>query len=732
MALSPQGNQVEVPAWIQKVNQEDHQAESSHMPSYDEIMEMLDGIETGELENTCSAEQLDKITYYVAFLAKEGVLPDESEESLSLEDDIEKLLDGKENPYEYAFYHGAPRDFMIASAVVYNHRDVVLCKSWVQKQWKQTKKFCKKHKKAIIIGAAVVVAAAAIIVAVVAAPAVAAGAAAAGATGAAGAVSSSGSDKSDEKESESSSVSIEASPPTAAAEDAPTLKSTIDHQISSFKENIVEQKFFHPIEFSDHPQELSWEENGRTLGSIFAHDSLYNIQGQISSNPKLAGEIRDMQSKYSFVVPHGNRSSPATHFGIDRSFSTNYTDLYTRPDQKVNLNALSYQVRGENALESGYFKQAVRDLGKSIEFNPDNPIPYLERGVAHFGLGQYDRCLEDYHEFTIQFQKTYPLVVKDFSLGFAKGLPKGIYDSGEGIFLFISDLIVHPIHTGAQMFEALTMLATLTANAQWGAISEVLAPEIRQLVKDWHTIPSDQRGELAGYAFGKYGPDIVLPGALTKAVAKGVKGAREINQVCRNLQTVKKTLVLESVGGLKSGAKVAEVVQTSQRTIALGEELGYSAQHMTQLKQAGKLEGTLAKNTEWVFSDPAMRESYQLFEKAQDFLKPYKGFMTEVECRDLIHRAGVRTFPRPEGIPANFRVKISNGGAGMLYVHPKHTHTSVRVMPGKPNSPFPHQQETYVIQMKNGKILDKNNKVVPTDSPEAHIPIKEFVYIGVD
>jgi hypothetical protein len=62
-------------------------------------------------------------------------------------------------------------------------------------------------------------------------------------------------------------------------------------------------------------------------------------------------------------------------------------------------------------------------------------------------------------------------VVTDFSLGFAKGLPGGIYDSGEGIFLFVSDLIVHPIHTGAQMFEALTMLANLTATAEWGAIT---------------------------------------------------------------------------------------------------------------------------------------------------------------------------------------------------------------------------------------------------------------------
>ena len=176
--LYPHGNQTEVSGRVQKVNLENQQEEKSHIPSYDEIMHLLEDLESGELEKRCNANDLDKINQYLAFLAHEGVLPDDSEESLSLEDDIEELLNGEENPYQYAVYHGGPGDFMIASAFVYQDGDVVLCKSWVQKQWKNTKKFCKKHKKAIIIGAAVVVAAAAIIVAVVAAPA-AAGAAAA-------------------------------------------------------------------------------------------------------------------------------------------------------------------------------------------------------------------------------------------------------------------------------------------------------------------------------------------------------------------------------------------------------------------------------------------------------------------------------------------------------------------------------------------------------------------------
>lgn len=562
IALYPQGNAEKVSIQKQKATQEDRQAQGINIPSYEEIMRLLEGIESGELEKRCSAEELNRITHYIAFLAQEGVLPDGSEESLSLGDDIEGLINEEKSPYAYTFYSGFPNDYMIAPAIFYGHEDVVLCKSWAQKQWKHTTKFCKKHKKAIIIGATVVVAVAAVVVAVaVIVPALTAGAvdtiaaSAAGAVGAASASATSGSDKTEEKnpEKESFFISRDPPPPMAVVEDAPILKSAIDNQISSFKENIVQQQFFHQVEFRDHPQELSFKENGRILGSLFAHDSLNALQNQTSNNPRLAQEIEEMKLKYSFVVPGWNNNSTG-HSEIDRRFSTDYTHLYANSGGEVDFNTLSYQVRGERALAYGYLTQAVQDLDKAIELGPINLIPYLDRGIAYFGLGQYDHSLEDYKEFTSQVQKTYPLVVTDFSLGFAKGLPKGIYDSGEGIFLLISDLVRHPIHTGGQMFEALSLLANLAVTEQWDALSEVLAPEVRQLIKEWDTISSDKRGELAGYAFGKYGSDIVIPGALTKVMAKGVKGAQELSYLYKSLQTAEKTLLLESVAGLESGS----------------------------------------------------------------------------------------------------------------------------------------------------------------------------------
>ncbi|MEN9654288.1 MAG: hypothetical protein RL235_400 [Chlamydiota bacterium] len=400
---------------------------------------------------------------------------------------------------------------------------------------------------------------------------------------------------------------------------------------------------------------------------------------------------------------------------------------YLSGQQKINGDIL-YQSRGESALILGHFDQAVHDLEKAIEANPANPLSYLHRGAAHFGLGEYDRSLEDYQRFTSQTETDHSFAVSEFCLGFAKGLPKGAYESGEGALLFLVDFVRHPIETSKQAIDAITGLVDLVRRDEWGSVAEALSPEVHQLVTEWDTLPSDQKGELAGYAVGKHGADILVPGALAKVASKSAKSAQELVAVCKNLQIVQDTLVLETAAGIGNTAKVAEVLEAGKRTAFLAEELGFTASETGQLKQAGILEATVAKSYDHV--SLSMQESIALHKNARDFLKPYvKKPMPEIKVRELIHETGMPTFPRPEAIPENYIVRITDRGAGMEYVHPMNTHLSVRVMPGKPHSPYSHQQKPYVIQMKDGKAFDRQGNLVPHESPEAHIPIDEFIYI---
>ena len=300
---------------------------------------------------------------------------------------------------------------------------------------------------------------------------------------------------------------------------------------------------------------------------------------------------------------------------------------------------------------------------------------------AYFAVGEYDLSLDDYQQYVEQ--KPAPLTYAiDFSLAFAKELPRGIKESGSQLSSFAYDIITHPIDTATEVGKAFAFLSSLVYSSEWEVIGQVLTPEIFELVTKWDTLSPEEQGSLSGYAFGKYGSDIFIPGAAVKLASKG---AKSLTAACKSFKNAEQVLVLEGLA------------QSSGKSFINEQTISHS----------------IVKH-----------------KRAQEFLKPYsKGYLTEHQARQLIHQAGLETFPRPKGIPENYRVKITDKSGGMKYVHPEIEQTFIRVMPGKPHSPFLHQQKPYVVQMKNGKTLDKFGKEVPASSPEAHIPMDEFIFI---
>lgn len=693
--------------------------------SYDNIMTFIQGIEYGNPSDYFSKWKIEDILNFVTFLARQGVSDSDDQGKEELEQDIQWLFSDDSQDLQggswWSFSNFDKKNISIIPAI-YSHSntkpDIILCKGWVAKKCQKVKKFIKKHKKAIIIGTVVVVAVAVVAVAVVAASSAGAAAAATGAAGAAasaGSSSSSKNSKSNESESSENSPSIPNATMQITPHDSSILKSALEHQISSFKENIAKEAFFDPFNPNGQGEGLPWEETGRVIGPLFAHESFNNLNSQLSAYPQFSREVENIKG----------------HSEIDRKFSADYAPLFSNSGKETDFNALAYQMRGEKALTLGFYNQATQDLGKAIELSPKDPLPYLQRSTSYFNMGQYDHSLKDFHAFAEQASQEsniHPLDASEFSLGFAKGLPKGAYESGKGIFLFLGDFVKHPIHTSTQIFDALSTLANLAHNDEWGVIGEVLSPEIYQLVMDWDTLPSDKKGELSGFALAKHGTDFLLPGAVAKIASKSVKSAKELAAVCRNLKIARETLILETAAGLGDGAKIAEIIETGQKTAFLGKELGFTSREMGQLKQAGKLETTLQNK----FNHLSLlkQESIKLFENAESYLKSHRGFKPEFEVRELIHKTGIPTFSRPKGIPKEYRVKLSTNGAGIKYVHPGSDQTYVRVMPGKSHNKYPHQQKPYVVQMKDGETLDKFGKAVPRNSPEAHIPLEEFIYIG--
>lgn len=116
----------------------------------DDLLEFVDGMESGNLENY-TPEQLEVMIQFLVVLARNGVFPGEEEERQNLEEDIQELVF---NLSEFL----SPQIEGIASFPVRLHeRQQAGIGKWFSKKWKHVKHFCKDHKKELLIGSAVVV-----------------------------------------------------------------------------------------------------------------------------------------------------------------------------------------------------------------------------------------------------------------------------------------------------------------------------------------------------------------------------------------------------------------------------------------------------------------------------------------------------------------------------------------------------------------------------------------------
>ena len=370
--------------------------------TYDEIMQMLEDLESGELERRHSPLQLEKVNEYLAILAKEGILPDEFEEEVALQEDTYDLMYGEDSAFELARYLENSSEYMIIPAVLnsYSGYNIVQCGK-ISNAWKKTKKFVKTHKKEIIIGAVIVVAVAIVVVAVVAVSSTTAATAVAGAAGAAasGAVSGSSDSSHSESKEEPPSISAvpkETSPPLTDANEAPVMKAAIGEHISAFKEFLVEDKAAQQIDRSKGWDEMSFGEKAREAGSNIAHQAFDEIADLAKVVPQLCEEAKELGSKFlpeSLKLPDSEDiESPIEnyenlvangHKAIDAVFSTDQAELFTaeaRANDPMNNFAIGFLpppgavfktfsdtskfVRAGKALDKAGYTKAGRNLMK--------------------------------------------------------------------------------------------------------------------------------------------------------------------------------------------------------------------------------------------------------------------------------------------------------------------------------------------------------------------------------
>jgi tetratricopeptide (TPR) repeat protein len=404
-------------------------------------------------------------------------------------------------------------------------------KKLFKKSKKVLKKFTKKHKKKILIGSAIVVAAAAITIGVIVVSSVAATAiTSTAATATAGFVAANSSDPNDENKFLVSSADEQ-------------LQKVLNGNISECKKvldknNIViDQNFYKDIK------------NSKDLRSSVAHNIFDSYQ---SSKLNISNE--------EIVQGHGI---------IDSLFSKEKTPNFSNYSQDFNKRFAEncFLFKGQEYFSNGYYSQAVENFQKAININPSNPDLYLEKAYANLHLNNLDQSIKDFKAFT-QNTNDKQITFDDcayFGINFSKGMTIGAYESGKHLCSFAANAIVHPINTTKEVYQAFSTLAKLTYSKEWKALREALAPEVCQLISEWETLPVKVKGERSGYIIGKYGADILVPGAVAKVASKTIRGAKELAVVAKKFQRAEKVMELEALAA--TGGKIGEIVEINNSLI---------------------------------------------------------------------------------------------------------------------------------------------------------------------
>ncbi len=132
---------------------------------------------------------------------------------------------------------------------------------------------------------------------------------------------------------------------------------------------------------------------GMTFGGAFATTAVaektVEEQRQEEAATNCAGKGRE-------ATPDVNARIEACTYVIENSDQLKFNDESLKP---LYMAAFHYN-RGMDNHTAGNLPEALDDLNKSIEFNPDNAAAYYERGLVFERMGEKRKAKADYEQCT--------------------------------------------------------------------------------------------------------------------------------------------------------------------------------------------------------------------------------------------------------------------------------------------------------------------------------------------
>lgn len=205
---------------------------------------------------------------------------------------------------------------------------------------------------------------------------------------------------------------------------------------------------------------------------------------------------------------------------------------------------------------------AVESLNEVIRLNPNEINAYIERAHAYFELNQLDLAIQDYQKakqlnnvlpplmglinstsyhlnskdfngYSVSFdgEILLPKGGLDYSTGFCVGAAKGggvslvefvpsTFSCCRGILHGLWSFACSPVDVSKDVINTSYVLVEYLKSHTAKETLLVVVPEMKDLLEQWDNISDYDRGEKIGYIIGKYGVDILAPGAALSGVKK--------------------------------------------------------------------------------------------------------------------------------------------------------------------------------------------------------------------
>lgn len=225
-------------------------------------------------------------------------------------------------------------------------------------------------------------------------------------------------------------------------------------------------------------------------------------------------------------------------------------------------------------------------LNASIAHDENNVEAYQERIHAHFEMGNLNLAIEDYKKLkqlemhkksflACRFADTSesyvvnpePKGVLDCYVGFHVGILKG---SAVAVIEFVPSTlscckgVLHglwsfscsPVEVSKDLINTSYQLVKFIKENTARENLELVIPELKELCLNWDSLTDYERGNQIGYIIGKYGLDVLIPGAIIKGIKK-----------YRHLKRLNSMFTVECC--MASEAKQAKILEASAKHAAI-------------------------------------------------------------------------------------------------------------------------------------------------------------------